>query len=272
MELFAMNDKQVVEQFDNITESTKLDEILRIIEHFLAILESKLPKEIYRDIERKFDFAKMLWRHCPEKLLYPALDKWVKALQNDIDPREIFMLGWHTGVMYQDLLSSAKASLKGRLHRKGIRTDDKSKIDPRLCKVYKEYNSPENRKTLNQLLQREFAISKINKPNAELNRLRARYYRASRTLKLKQYQENIPGNREELLSTYLQYYLRHHFVYDYTPSGELCIACEKRGGRTHFDSFINEKAYAKMANTQLEEYIQRKQKQKQNRKKRKDPK
>ncbi len=264
-----MDDKKDAQQFAGIEQPGKLEEIYRIIHPIRAYYESKLPTETFQPFDFHLYCTIMLWRYCPEKLLYPALGKWVKALQNDIDPLEIFQLGWYTGVKFEELSSRVKASLNGRLHRMGIRTDDKINIDPRLRKVYDEYNSSDKKKTLNQLLQREFGIKNINKPNAELNRCRAKYYRASRKLRFKQYSENIPDDFDRLKSAYLEYYLRNSFFQDFSPSGEALVGFRRHGnGRTDYDAFIHETAYEQLSNEELLKYIQQKQKQKQIRRKR----
>lgn len=214
------------------------------------------------DLNFKLYCTRMLWRMIPEKLLFPALDKWMNALDNTIDPLDIFLLGWHTGEKIQDLKTELRASIKGRLHRTGIRTAN-SDVDPRFRKVYKEYQSNSNNKTLNQLLQREFGIGSINKPNAELGPLRARFYRAKGVLDREKYQENLPEDDNAFESAYLDYLLRHILINEYDNCTPVIWRMFQSSWRTLFAKFIHENADSELSKESFLKSWERYQKKKQ---------
>jgi hypothetical protein len=231
-----------------------LNEINRRCETFMGIYKRVLQekkgilleeqKAIFQDLDFKLYCAKMMWRAIPDKLLYPAIDKWVKALEKEIDPLDIFLLGWYTGDVIRRLDTKLMASIRGRLHRTGNRTE-KKEVDPRFRKVYDRYKLSNNQMTLNQLLQCEFHIKDISKPNAELTRFRSKFYRAKWILDREGYPEDISNDPMVLEDQYLDYLIRHSFIQFYNPDdGSVAITSinEKGNSRTIFDVFTHEKA------------------------------
>ncbi len=220
-----------------------------------------VQKAADNDLDSKLYFARMLWRMIPEKLLFPAMDKWMKALDN-IDPLDIFLLGWHTGRVVQDLENELRASIVGRLHRTGVRTAN-SDVDPRFRKVYEEYLSRSNDKTLNQLLKKEFGTVSTDKPNAELGRLRSRFYRAKRVLDREEYQENLPEDDNAFKWEYLDYLLRHTLITRYDNDKLFIGRMIQSAGRTLFAKFIHENADAELGKKSFMKSWERYQKKKQ---------
>ena len=240
--------------------SDKLDEIEQRCQPLRDYYKKVLPEEVYKFFDDKTFYLQMLWRMCPEELLYPAIDEWEKALQKDIDPLEIFLLGWHTGRFLHEQERQAEASIRGRMHRSGTRTDNYN-VDPRFRKVYEEFNSDDNKKTLNWLLQREFGIKDINKPNPELSRCRSKYYRVKKQIQRNQYQEDINDEYHKFFTEYLDYLVRHICVAKYIPSQDLILRNYIRfGNRTRFNSFIHENADAHLLAKSLVEYYHRRDK------------
>ena len=95
-----------------------------------------LSEDAYVFFDDKTSYLQDLWKHCPEKLFVPAVEKWIKALTQDIDPLDIFLLGWHTGRFLLNLERQAEASIKGKCHRTGIGTKEKMTVDARFRKIF----------------------------------------------------------------------------------------------------------------------------------------
>ncbi len=231
------------------TDDGKLDDIAQRCQPLKEHYKKTLPKEVYKYFEDKLYYLQMLWRKCPEKLMYPAIDEWEKAIQDKIDPLGVFLLGWHTGRYLKQLENQVETSIRGRMHRSGARTDsEKSNVDPRLRKIYEEFESSKektaNKKmTLNRLLQQEFKIKNINKPNAELGRYRSMYYRAAKILKREQYHEDLPKDYHEFFTAYLDFFVRFHCISDFEPTEDIIFRRRrKEASRTIYENFIHEKA------------------------------
>ena len=251
---------------EKLDEATLPLQLLR--DHYKRIL----PEEIYYFFERKSFYVQMLWRNCPEKLLYPALIEWDKALEKGIDPFAIFQLAWHTGSQLEELKARCKASIKGRLHRTGVKTDGgpRTRIDPKLHEVYEEYVSqenkpPEKKKSLNQLLISKFGIKNLQSQKAELSRYRAKFYRVKKALDRGKFQEDIPDDDNSFFTAYLEYILRHYWIRDFIPEEDRLDRIEAYSPRrrTKFDHFIHENADANLKEIAYMKIIERMKKKRQ---------
>ncbi len=238
-----MNDNQetmMPSKWTNMPE--KVEDINRrcqpLIDHYKRIT----PEDTFSYLDFAFYCMRMMWRYIPEKLLYPAIEKWEKAINDGNDPLDIFLLGWETGKVIEDLDTRMMASIHGRLHRTGIRTA-KREVNSKFRKIYEEYQSAGNTKTLNKLLQDEFGIKSINKPNKELSRLRSQYYRAKSLLEQERYHEDISDHDVEFENQYLNFLIRQVAISDYKPNIGYTLIDIKTVKKTLFDRFIHEAAH-----------------------------
>ena len=265
-----MDDNSETVALSKIELDEHLDEVSQTLQRLRDYYKRNMPEEMYKYFDDKTFYVQMLWRHCPEKLLYPAVEQWKKALEKDINPLDIFLLGWHTGSTLKDLEVKVEASIQGRMHRTGTRTKKRNEADAdsKFRKVYDKYNSPNNKETLNKLLQLEFGadiIKEINKPNPKLNCFRARYYRAKKSFEREHFQEDTPDDDKAFFTAYLDYIIRHRAIWDYMRETDqiICLTIKRGCGRTNFERFIHENAELVLWTKSIAEWLERKKKGKQ---------
>lgn len=205
----------------------------------------------------KLDLVQYFWRYIPDKLLYPALDKWEKALEAEIDPLQIFLLGWESCTCLNIIETKMDSSLRGRFHRWGITSTPLPDLK-QYEEVYTEYM---NKKASGKKDPLKLPLGqKIGyQDEKELERIRAKFYRIKRAIDREKHKGKdieLPSENTQsadcsenktfisnLRNRFFDYLVRHICIFDYTPQGiHICTMQKSTGARTLFEHFIHENA------------------------------